>query len=120
MSRHDQREFGQVLGIGTGYSVTDVARYLQYSPESIIYWLRTGNLQGERDPRSGEWRVMPQNLVAFLRNTSEQMPAGVSDVTLVTRDVAGASSAPGTVEVEVEVEAHTAVTRRERMLVPAR
>ena len=40
MSRHDQREFGQVLGIGTGYSVTDVARYLQYSPESIIYWLR--------------------------------------------------------------------------------
>ena len=116
MSRNDQREFGQVLGIGTGYSVTDVARYLQFSPESIIYWLRTGNLLGKRDPQSGEWRVMPQNLVAFLRNTSERMPAGVSDVTLVTRDVPGAPSSPAT----VAVESRTAVTRRERILVPAR
>lgn len=115
MSRHDHGDIGQVLGVGTGYSVADVARYLQFSPDSIIYWLRTGNLLGERDPRTGEWRVLPQNLVAFLRNTSTAETMSVSlqsDVTLVARDVRDVAA-------PLEAEPRTAASRRERVLVPA-
>lgn len=122
MSRHNQREYGQVLGIGTGYSVMDVARYLQFSPESIVYWLRTGNLLGERDPRSGEWRVMPQNLVAFLRNTAEPMPAGLSDVIPVVAEAqmpASATTQPAIATATSEIDVRPAAAQRERTLVPA-
>jgi hypothetical protein len=39
--------------------------------------LRTGHLAGRYDERLGDWRVTANDLVAFLRQTSEPMPTGV-------------------------------------------
>lgn len=95
-----------MLGSDPGYSVTDVARYLQFAPESIIYWLRTGNLLGERHPVTGEWRVHPQNLVAFLRSHTESTESVMqAEITLVGR----ASTA----------DPRPAAPPSERVLVPA-
>jgi hypothetical protein len=60
-----------------GYTVEEVARFLQYDRQAVRYWLRTGHLAGRYDERLGDWRVTATDLVAFLRQTSEPMPTGV-------------------------------------------
>ncbi|HEX5164293.1 MAG TPA: helix-turn-helix domain-containing protein [Thermomicrobiales bacterium] len=60
-----------------GYTVEEVARFLQYDKRAVRYWLRTGHLEGRYDERLGDWRVTATELVAFLRQTSEPMPTGV-------------------------------------------
>lgn len=60
-----------------GYTVEEVARFLQYDRQAVDYWLRTGHLAGRYDERLGDWRVTATDLVAFLRQTSEPMPTGV-------------------------------------------
>lgn len=60
-----------------GYTVEEVARFLQYDPQAIRYWLRTGHLTGYLDRAIEDWRVAPSDLVAFLRQSSEPMPTGV-------------------------------------------
>lgn len=60
-----------------GYTVEEVARFLQYDRRAVRYWLRTGHLAGRFDERLGDWRVTATELVAFLRQTSEPMPTGV-------------------------------------------
>ena len=60
-----------------GYTVEEVARFLQYDRQAVGYWLRTGHLAGRYDERLGDWRVTATDLVAFLRQTSEPMPTGV-------------------------------------------
>ena len=60
-----------------GYTVEEVARFLQYDLQAVRYWLRTGHLAGRFDERLGDWRVTANELVAFLRQTSEPMPTGV-------------------------------------------
>lgn len=60
-----------------GYTVDEVARFLQYDRRSVRYWLRTGHLAGSYDERIGDWRVTATELVAFLRQTSEPMPTGI-------------------------------------------
>jgi len=60
-----------------GYTVEEVARFLQYDLQAVRYWLRTGHLAGRYDERLGDWRVTATELVAFLRQTSEPMPTGV-------------------------------------------
>ncbi len=60
-----------------GYTVEEVARFLQYDLQAVRYWLRTGHLAGRFDERLGDWRVTATELVAFLRQTSEPMPTGV-------------------------------------------
>jgi hypothetical protein len=60
-----------------GYTVEEVARFLQYDREAVRYWLRTGHLNGTYDEQLGDWRVTATELVAFLRQTSEPMPTGV-------------------------------------------
>lgn len=60
-----------------GYTVEEVARFLQYDLRAVRYWLRTGHLAGRYDERLGDWRVTATDLVAFLRGTSEPMPTGV-------------------------------------------
>ena len=60
-----------------GYTVEEVARFLQYDRQAVRYWLRTGHLAGRYDERLGDWRVTATELVAFLRQTSEPMPTGV-------------------------------------------
>jgi hypothetical protein len=61
----------------SGYTVDEVARFLQYDPQAVRYWLRTGHLLGIVDPHDGQWRVPAPELVTFLRQTSEPMPTGV-------------------------------------------
>jgi hypothetical protein len=58
--------------------VDEAASFLQYDRESVSYWLRTGHLAGERDPRSGDWLVTTRALVAFIRGSHEPMPTGDS------------------------------------------
>ena len=60
-----------------GYTADEVARFLQYDPQAVRYWLRTGHLTGRYDERLGDWRVTATDLVDFLRQTSEPMPTGV-------------------------------------------
>lgn len=60
-----------------GYTVEEVARFLQYDLRAVRYWLRTGHLAGRYDEQLGDWRVTATDLVAFLRGTSEPMPTGV-------------------------------------------
>jgi hypothetical protein len=60
-----------------GYTVEEVARFLQYDRQAVRYWLRTGHLTGRYDERIGDWRVTATDLVSFLRQTSEPMPTGV-------------------------------------------
>lgn len=58
------------------YSLDDAARFLQYDREAIHYWLRTGQLSGRRDPRSGEWVITNRDLIAFIRTGNDPMPTG--------------------------------------------
>lgn len=60
-----------------GYTVDEVARFLQYDRRAVRYWLRTGHLTGRFDAQIGDWRVTATELVAFLRQTSEPMPTGI-------------------------------------------
>jgi hypothetical protein len=60
-----------------GYTVEEVARFLQYDRQAVRYWLRTGHLAGRYDERIDDWRVTATDLVSFLRQTSEPMPTGV-------------------------------------------
>jgi hypothetical protein len=60
-----------------GYTVDEVSRFLQYDPVAVRYWLRTGNLVGRIDPAINDWRVTANDLVTFLRQSSEPMPTGV-------------------------------------------
>lgn len=60
-----------------GYTVDEVSRFLQYDPAAVRYWLRTGHLAGDFDPAINDWRVTANNLVIFLRQSSEPMPTGV-------------------------------------------
>lgn len=59
-----------------GYSVEDAADFLEYDRSAIEYWLRMGHLDGEWDSRVGRWRIRPQALIDFLRQSREPMPTG--------------------------------------------
>jgi len=63
-----------------GYSIGEVAHILQFHPDAVQYWLRTGELSGRRDDLSDEWRVAPGDLVAFLRQNGETLPAELASV----------------------------------------
>jgi transposase len=56
------------------YSISEVATILQFHPDTVMYWLRTGELSGTRDEFSNDWRVEPEELVAFLRQNGETLP----------------------------------------------
>ena len=60
-----------------GYTVAEVARFLQYDQQAIRYWLRTGHLVGSFDESIADWRIIPSDLVTFLRQSSEPMPTGI-------------------------------------------
>jgi transposase len=61
-----------------GYSISEVATILQFHPDTVRYWLRTGELSGMRDDDANEWRVAPEDLVAFLRQNGEMLPGELS------------------------------------------
>ncbi len=58
-----------------GYSVSEVATILQFHPDTVTYWLRTGELNGMRDDDANDWLVAPEALVAFLRQNGETLPS---------------------------------------------
>jgi len=58
-----------------GYSISEVAHILQFHPDAVQYWLRTGELSGRHDDLSDEWRIAPDDLVAFLRQNGETLPS---------------------------------------------
>lgn len=60
------------------YSLEEAADFLEFDPQAVAYWLRMGHLAGRKDKRTGEWRVQPQALIDFLRETQEPMPTGVT------------------------------------------
>jgi hypothetical protein len=59
-----------------GYSLDDAADFLEYDRKTIEYWLRMGHLSGEWDKRSSAWRISPQSLIDFLKQSCEPMPTG--------------------------------------------
>lgn len=61
-----------------GYSVSEAANILQFHPDTVRYWLRTGELSGMLDDTANEWRIMPEELVAFLRQSGESLPSELS------------------------------------------
>ena len=58
-----------------GYSISEVAHILQYHPDAVQYWLRTGELSGRRDDAANDWLIGQDDLVAFLRQNGETLPA---------------------------------------------
>lgn len=58
-----------------GYSISEVAHILKFHPDAVQYWLRTGELSGRHDDLSDEWRIAPDDLVDFLRQNGETLPA---------------------------------------------
>ncbi|HEX7101789.1 MAG TPA: helix-turn-helix domain-containing protein [Nitrolancea sp.] len=58
-----------------GYSISEVAHILQFHPDAVQYWLRTGELSGRHDHLSDEWRIAQDDLVAFLRQNGETLPS---------------------------------------------
>ena len=61
-----------------GYSLEDAADFLEYDCSTIEYWLRMGHLAGEWDAHLGSWKIKPQALIDFLRQSREPMPTGSS------------------------------------------
>lgn len=59
-----------------GYSLEDAADFLEYDCQAIEYWLRMGHLDGEWDAHRSGWRIKPQALIDFLRQSREPMPTG--------------------------------------------
>jgi hypothetical protein len=81
----------RTVGTTHGYTVDEVARFLQYDIESVRYWLRTGHLVGQLDSRTGEWSVSATELVGFLRQSVETSPAAAAQQSLHSRLSTGAS-----------------------------
>lgn len=50
-----------------GYTVDEVARILQFHPDSVRYWVRVGELPSEPDQRWGEPLIQPADLAMFIR-----------------------------------------------------
>ncbi|MBX6342848.1 MAG: helix-turn-helix domain-containing protein [Thermomicrobiaceae bacterium] len=61
------------------YSVVEAAQILQFHPDAVRYWLRIGELPGERASAGEDWRIRPEDLVAFLRESGESLPGVASD-----------------------------------------
>lgn len=57
------------------YSIQEAATILQFHPDTVAYWLRTGELSGRRDAMVNEWRIDPEDLIAFLRQNGEALPS---------------------------------------------
>jgi excisionase family DNA binding protein len=62
------------------YSIQEVATILQFHPDTVAYWLRTGELSGHRDEFANEWRIEPADLIAFLRQNGETLPSELAHV----------------------------------------
>jgi hypothetical protein len=56
------------------YTIPEVARLLNYHPDTVRYWLRVGELVGQPDQESGDWLVRDEELVTFLRGNGEAVP----------------------------------------------
>lgn len=59
-----------------GYDIEDAADFLEYDRSAIEYWLRMGHLAGQWDSQDRRWRIKPQALIDFLRQSREPMPTG--------------------------------------------
>ena len=58
------------------YSLEDAADFLEYDRKTIEYWLRMGHLDGEWDKHSSGWKISPQSLIDFLKQSREPLPTG--------------------------------------------
>lgn len=59
-----------------GYSLEDAADFLEYDRVTVEYWLRMGHIDGQWDARRNTWKIKPQALIDFLRQSHEPMPTG--------------------------------------------
>jgi transposase-like protein len=50
-----------------GYTLNEVARILQFHPDSVRYWVRVGELPSEPVDGRGESLIRPADLAAFIR-----------------------------------------------------
>lgn len=51
----------------SGYTVDEVARILQFHPDSVRYWVRVGELPSDPDQGRGEPLIQPADLAIFIR-----------------------------------------------------
>ncbi|MDI3340049.1 MAG: helix-turn-helix domain-containing protein [Sphaerobacter sp.] len=65
------------------YTVGEAAELLQFHPDAIRYWLRVGELAGERVGTPEGWLIRSDALVAFLRQNGEPLPAALADAETV-------------------------------------
>jgi excisionase family DNA binding protein len=61
----------QDSGHGSGYTIDEAAEILQFHPDAVRYWVRVGELPGERDETRGGWLIQPEDLALFLRASGE-------------------------------------------------
>jgi hypothetical protein len=101
----------RAVGTTHGYTVDEVARFLEYDIESVRYWLRTGHLVGQLNPRTGEWSVSATELVSFLRQSVEPAPAGPARQSSHPHLSTGASAATSRTSAPAPAQAPPAVER---------
>src|SRR5215211_3677940 len=42
------------------YTLSEAAQILELSQRRLLEWLETGEIEGERDPQSGRWKISKQ------------------------------------------------------------
>lgn len=77
-----------------GYTIAEAAEILQFHPDALNYWLRTGELIGERDQTGGDWLIRPEAIVAFLRQNNEILPAALTQMTAAAVPTASLAGHP--------------------------
>jgi excisionase family DNA binding protein len=55
-------------------TTTDIAQICHHSRETVKRWLEKGQIKGYRVGTAGHWRVLPKNLVSFLKNNNIPFP----------------------------------------------
>jgi transposase-like protein len=60
------------------FTISEVARLLDYHPDAVRYWVRVGELPGTQDSQRGDWVVAGDDLVSFLRVNGEAIPEKIS------------------------------------------
>lgn len=59
------------------YTISEAAEILQFHPDAIRYWLRVGELVGDRVAERDGWLIRPEALVSFLRQNGETLPSAL-------------------------------------------
>jgi excisionase family DNA binding protein len=59
------------------YTLSEAAQILELSQRRLLEWLETGEIEGERDPQSGRWKIPKQ--AADERVSAEPSPEDATE-----------------------------------------